>query len=269
MYKEFYGLREMPFNITPDPRFLYLSPNHLEALQHLRYGIREKKGFMVLTGEVGCGKTTVCRYLLNELEGKAIETALILNPKLNETQLVQAILQELGVEKLEKSRQGMLQQLNAHLLNLVHQQKEILVIIDEAQNMSMAALEFLRLLSNLETDQQKLMQILLIGQPELKDKLNHRDLRQLKQRVLVHYDLQPLSMDQLMQYVRYRLILAGANGRPDFTDRALRKIYRVTGGVPRLVNHLCDKAILSAFIKSRDRVNWWDVRRAAREISRL
>jgi general secretion pathway protein A len=125
------------------------------------------------------------------------------------------------------------------------------------------------LLSNLETDKEKLMQILLIGQPELKEKLNKRELRQLKQRVLVHYDLQPLSAEQLNQYVRYRLVLAGANGRPEFTERALRKIYRHTGGVPRMVNHLCDKSILAAFIKSRDRVSWWDVRRAAKEIAEL
>lgn len=269
MYQEFYGLKEMPFNITPDPRFLYLSPNHQEALQHLRYGIAEKKGFIVLTGEVGCGKTTVCRYLLNELEGQPIETALILNPRLSETQLLQAILHELGKENVKGSRQDLLNRLNRHLLEKINQGREILVIIDESQNMSLDALEHLRLLSNLETDKQKLLQILLIGQPELKDKLNHRDLRQLKQRVLVHYDLKPLSLEQTFQYIRFRLILAGANGRPEFTERALGKIYKKTRGIPRLVNNLCDKAILSAFVKSRDHVSWWDVWRAAREIDKL
>lgn len=269
MYKEFYGLKEMPFHITPDPRFLYLSPSHLEALQHLRYGIAEKKGFIVLTGEVGCGKTTVCRYLLEELHGQPVETALILNPRLSETQLLQAILSELGVESSSKSRQELLSQLNRHLLELVDKGREIVLIIDESQNMSFAALEHLRLLSNLETHTQKLLQIILIGQPELKEKLNHRDLRQLKQRVLVHYDLQPLNRVQVEQYIRFRLIHAGANGRPGFSTHAMAKIHRFSRGIPRLINNVCDKALLSAFVRSRDTVTYWDVHRAIQELKRL
>lgn len=269
MYKEFYGLKEMPFNITPDPQFLFFSPSHQEAIQHLRYGIAEKKGFIVLTGEVGCGKTTLCRYLLNEVEGKPIETALILNPMVSETQLLQAILRELGVEKVKSARQECLEQLNAHLLSLIGQGKDIVLLIDESQNMSFQALEHIRLLSNLETNTQKLLQIILIGQPELKEKLNHKSLRQLRQRILVHYDLKPLNQDEMEQYIRYRLIIAGANGRPDFTRAAMSKIYRHTKGIPRLINNVCDKSILSAFVKSRDVVTWWDVRRAMREIKRL
>src|SRR5210317_1535723 len=155
MYKEFYGLKEMPFNITPDPHFLFFSPRHQEAIQHLRYGIAEKKGFIVLTGEVGCGKTTLCRYLLEEIDGKPIETALIMNPRVSETQLLQAILRELGVEKIKQSKQECLEQLNRHLLKLVDEGRDIVVIIDEAQNMTYQALENIRLLSNLETNTRK------------------------------------------------------------------------------------------------------------------
>lgn len=269
MYEEFYGLKEMPFHITPDPRFLYLSPSHQEALQHLRYGIAEKKGFIVLTGEVGCGKTTVCRYLLEELQGQPVETALILNPRLSETQLLRAILSELGVESSSNSRQVLLSQLNRHLLELVGRGREIVLIIDESQNMSLATLEHLRLLSNLETHTQKLLQIILIGQPELREKLNHRDLRQLKQRVLVYYDLQPLNREQTEQFIRFRLIQAGANGRPDFSANAMAKIYRFSRGIPRLINNVCDKALLSAFVRGSDIVSYWDVRRAIRELKRL
>lgn len=269
MYKEYYGLKEMPFNITPDPHFLFFSPSHQEAIQHLRYGIAEKKGFIVLTGEVGCGKTTLCRYLLDEIAGRPIETALILNPRLSETQLLQAILSELGVEHIKQARQECLEQLNALLLKRISEGRDIVVIIDESQNMSFQALEHVRLLSNLETNTQKLLQIILIGQPELKEKLQHKSLRQLRQRILVHYDLKPLSREEMEQYIRYRLIIAGANGRPEFTRAAMRRIYRHSGGIPRLINNLCDKALLSAYIKSKDIVSWRDVRRAIKDIKTL
>lgn len=269
MYTEFYGLKEYPFNITPDPHFLFLSPVHQEAIQHLRYGIAEKKGFIVLTGEVGCGKTTLCRYLLEEIESKPIETALIMNPRVSETQLLQAILRELGVGQIKQSKQECLEQLNRHLLKLVDQGRDIVVIIDEAQNMTFQALENIRLLSNLETNTRKLLQIILIGQPELKEKLQHKSLRQLKQRILVHYDLRPLNQEEMEQYIRYRLILAGANGRPEFSKSAMKKVYKHSKGIPRLVNNLCDKSILSAYIKTRDKVTWWDVRRAVKEMKQL
>jgi len=266
MYAEFYGFQEMPFNITPDPRFLFLSPTHQEAIQHLRYGISEKKGFIVLTGEVGCGKTTLCRYLLEEIEGKDVETALILNPRLSETQLLQAILRELGVEKVKRSRSDLHDQLNAHLLEKIHQGKDIVLIIDESQNMSFEALEHVRLLSNLETNTQKLLQIILIGQPELKEKLLQEKLRQLRQRVLVYYDLKPLDRNEMAQYIQHRMTLAGGNGRPGFTNPAIKKIHRHSRGIPRLINNICDKSLLSAYIKSKDTVNWWDVRRAIKEL---
>ena len=269
MYTEFYGLKEFPFNITPDPHFLFLSPVHQEAIQHLRYGIAEKKGFIVLTGEVGCGKTTICRFLLQEIDDKPIETALILNPRVSETQLLQAILRELGIEKVKRSKQECLEQLNKLLLKLVDEGKDIVLIIDESQNMTFQALENLRLLSNLETNTQKLLQIILIGQPELKEKLQHKSLRQLRQRILVNYDLRPLTREEMEQYIRYRLIMAGANGRPEFTRAAMKKIFKHSRGTPRLVNNLCDKSMLSAFIKTRDLITWWDVRRAAKEMKKL
>lgn len=266
MYKEFYGLREMPFNITPDPKFLFLSPTHYEALQHLRYGIAEKKGFIVLTGEVGCGKTTVIRKLLEEIEGKDIETALIMNPRLSEAQLLKAIISELGLTPSGRTKYELLDQLNQHLLQLNEEGRDIVVMIDESQNLSFEALEHVRLLSNLETNTQKLLQIILIGQPELKEKLQQKRLRQLRQRVLVSYDLKPLTLEETKGYIQHRLTLSGSTGRPYFTDHAIKRVYQSSGGIPRLINSICDKAVLSAFIKSSDEIGFWDVRRAVGEL---
>jgi general secretion pathway protein A len=266
MYDSFYGFREMPFNITPDPKFLFLSPTHLDALQHLRYGVFEKKGFIVLTGEVGCGKTTLCRKLLEELDPEHWETALILNPRLTETQLLKAVLTELGEATKARSRDDLLQKLNETLLEKIHAKKDIVLIIDESQNLAFEALEHLRLLSNLETDKQKLLQIILIGQPELKEKLTQKRLRQLKQRILVHFDLMPLNREELMHYIQHRLAMAGSMGRPGFTPAAYRKIHNASRGIPRLINNICDKSLLSSFIRTSDTVNYWDVRRAVKEL---
>lgn len=267
MYQEFFGLREMPFHITPDPKFLFLSPTHQEALQHMRYGIRERKGFIVLTGEVGCGKTTLCRKVLEEIDAQPIETALILNPRLSETELLQAILRDLGSPPESSSHAALLEQLNRHCLDLIGKGKDIVLIIDESQNMGFEALEHLRLLSNLETNTRKLLQIVLIGQPELKTKLQRAELRQLRQRVLVFHDLRRLTREETAEYIQHRLTLAGANGRPAFTPWAVRKVHRHARGIPRLVNSLCDKALLSAFVRGKDDVTWRDVRRAVRESS--
>lgn len=255
----------MPFNITPDHRFLFLSPTHKEALQHLRYGIEQKKGFIVLTGEVGCGKTTLCRRLLQELDPLRYETALILNPRLNENQLLRAILAELGIVTQSKSRTDLQNQLNTYLLQRIQEGKDIVLIIDESQNLEFETIEHLRMLSNLETDTQKLLQIILLGQPELKEKLKQKRLRQLRQRILVYYDLQPLKGRETTDYIQHRLTLAGANGRPRFTRRALNSIQKHSKGIPRIINNLCDKALLSAFVRESDEVTWWDVRRARKE----
>jgi general secretion pathway protein A len=269
MYQSFYGFKEMPFNITPDPRFLYLSPTHLEALQHLKYGVREKKGFIVLVGEVGCGKTTLCRRFLNELDPAHYDTALILNPRITETQMLKAILTELGETRLAKNQHDLVAQMNRLLLERIHQHRDIVLIIDEAQNLSFEVLEQIRLLSNLETDKQKLLQIVLMGQPELKEVLAREELRQLRQRILVHYELHPLTGGDMAHYIHHRLSLAGGNGRPSFTRWALRSLHRGSGGIPRIVNNLCDKALLAAFIRESDQVSYWDVRRARREMSNL
>ncbi len=269
MYQEFYGLQEMPFNVTPDPKFLYLSPAHEEALSHLRYGIAERKGFIVLTGEVGCGKTTLCRALLNELDEERYETILILNPRISEQQLISAMLRELGEAAPKRAKADLTGRLNDALIERIHNGREIVMIIDEAQNLSFEVMEQVRLLSNLETDDQKLLQIILMGQPELRAKLQEKRLRQFRQRVLVHYDLTPLDRTQTDAYIHHRLTLCGSNGRPRFTSWALRKIFRKTHGTPRLINNLCDKSLLSAYVRNSDEVNWWDVSKAVRDIKRL
>jgi general secretion pathway protein A len=269
MYQSFYGFKEMPFNITPDPRFLYLSPTHQEALQHLKYGVKEKKGFIVLVGEVGCGKTTLCRCFLNDLDPMHYDTALILNPRVTETQMLKAILTDLGETKLARSQVDLVAQINQVLLARIEAGRDIVLIIDEAQNLSFEVLEQIRLLSNLETDKQKLLQIILMGQPELKQVLARDELRQLRQRILVHYELHPLSRSDIAHYIHHRLTLAGGMGRPSFTKWALREIHRGSKGIPRIVNNLCDKSMLSAFIRGSDEVTYWDARRAVKDMANL
>jgi general secretion pathway protein A len=290
MYQQFFGFQVMPFNITPDPRFLYPSPTHQDALAHLRYGLVQKKGFIVLTGEVGCGKTTLCRAFLNELDPARTDTALILNPRITERELLAAILRELGELTTDRAPSGsddgkaatipisldnadLTGRLNEALLRRIQAGRDIVLIIDEAQNLSFEVMEQLRLLSNLETDTQKLLQIILIGQPELKARLAEKRLRQLRQRILVFYDLRPLTRSQVRAYVEHRVELAGsrAAGRPPprFTDAALRLIYRRSHGIPRLINTLCDKSLLSAFIRDAHEVNWFDARRAAKDQDQL
>jgi len=269
MYQSFYGLKEMPFNITPDPNFLYLSPTHQEALQHLKYGVAERKGFIVLTGEVGCGKTTLCRHFINEIDEEKFDIALILNPRITETQLLKTILSELGVDGKSRSRHGLVQQVNQVLLERIEQGKDILLIIDEAQNLTFEVLEQLRLLSNLETDKQKLLQIILMGQPEFKKILAEERLRQLRQRILVHTELRQLNRYQVEQYIHHRIAMAGGQGIPFFTGWAVRWIHWKSRGIPRIINNICDKALLAAYIRSSEVVNWKDVRTALKEITAL
>lgn len=265
MYRDYFQLAEMPFHVTPNPKFLYFTCGHQEALQHLHYGVRERKGFIVLTGEVGCGKTTLCRKLLEELSPDHYDTALILNPSLTETQLLRTILAELGGKPKGRSRIELTEELNRFLLGKIEAHREIVLIIDESQNLSFELLEQIRMLSNLETDEQKLLQIVLLGQPELKEKLRDHRLRQLRQRILVYWELHPLNLDETAGYIRHRLRQAGANGKPSFSPWAVRTIHRRSGGIPRVINNLCDKALLSAFARESDRVGWSDVRRAIRE----
>jgi general secretion pathway protein A len=250
MYHEYYRLRQEPFSITPDPRFLYPTTHHQEALNHLLYGIRQRKGFICLTGEVGAGKTTLCRALLEQL-GEGFHTALILNPMLSETQLLRAIVDELGIATPRRDRLGYLALLNGWLLEVSSAGGDAVLIVDEAQDMPIRTLEMLRLLSNLETPSQKLLQIVLVGQPELREKLARPSLRQLAQRITVRFHLRNMTRDETHQYILHRLEVASGPQAPavvKFDAEAMDEIYRHSSGTPRLVNALGDKSLLAGYV---------------------
>ncbi|HUU91519.1 MAG TPA: AAA family ATPase [Phycisphaerae bacterium] len=267
MYNDYFRFREDPFNITPDPRFLYLTTQHREALQHLVYGLRERKGFICLTGEVGTGKTTLCRALLNRL-GPSVRTALILNPVLTETQLLRAIIEEFGIPSKRRDRLGYLNLLNEFLLRVNSAGHDAVLIIDEAQDMSVGALEMVRLLSNLETERQKLLQIVLVGQPELRRMLERPALRQLSQRITVRYHLDPMDRRETAAYLNHRLRVAGREDGPlvHFDAGAVREIYRFSRGTPRLINAIGDKALLAGYVYRTARINRRLARLAAAEL---
>lgn len=265
VYLEFYGLREPPFSITPNPRYLFFSAKHREALNHLLYGIRERKGFVQLTGEVGAGKTTLCRALLEQL-GNNFSTALILNPVLTPDQLVKAVAMEFGLEVRGLDRLETMAAINEFLLAEAGRGRDCVLIIDEAQDLTNELLEQVRLLSNLETDDRKLLQIVLMGQPELRDRLNDPTLRQLRQRITIRYHLRPLKKFELGQYVQHRLQVSGAQGPPFFTVPALWRIFSYSQGIPRLINAVCDKCLLAGFVQQTDRITFGLVGRAVREL---
>ena len=265
VYLDFYGLKEPPFNITPNPRYLFYSAKHREALNYLLYGIRERKGFVQLTGEIGAGKTTLCRALLEQL-GKNYSTALILNPILTADQLIKAIAMEFGLNVKGLELLETIAEINYFLLGQLEEGRESVLIIDEAQNLTPELLEQVRLLSNLETDDRKLLQIVLMGQPELRDRLNHPSLRQLRQRITVRYHLSPLKKFELGQYVQHRLEVSGAKGAPFFTWPALWRIFSYSQGIPRLVNAVCDKCLLAGFVHQTERITFGLVGRAVREL---
>src|SRR2546421_8294159 len=265
VYLDFYGLKEPPFNITPNPRYLYFSAKHREALNYLLYGIRERKGFVQITGEVGAGKTTLCRALLEQLPEK-YSTALILNPVLSAEQLVKAIAMEFGLNVKGRDHLETVAEMNSFLLRQMEEGRETVLIIDEAQNLTFELLEQVRMLSNLETDDRKLLQIVLMGQPELRDRLNHPSLRQLRQRITVRFHLSPLRKFELSQYVQHRLQISGAKGPPFFTMPALWRIFGYSKGIPRLVNAVCDKCLLAGFVQQTERITFGLVGRAVREL---
>jgi general secretion pathway protein A len=265
VYADFFGLNEKPFSITPDPRYLYLSPRHADALAHLLYGISESGGFIQLTGEVGTGKTTLIRSVLEQLPEKA-EVALILNPRLSPQELVQSICEELRIALPEdRSVKALVDTLNAELLRANALDRRIVLIIDEAQTLRPELIEQVRLLTNLETPKQKLLQIILIGQPELRDMLARPDMRQVAQRVTGRYHLEPLTAQETAAYVRHRLRVAGAQ-REIFERGALRQLYKGSGGVPRLINIVADRALLAAYTQERSEIDGRLVRHAAREV---
>jgi len=267
MYLSFFGLSEKPFAITPDPRYLYLSERHAEALAHLLYGINESGGFIQLTGEVGTGKTTVVRTLLSRVPHHA-DVAVILNPRVTPVEFLLTICEELGLGVDEANRSSvkeMVDALNRRLLSAHADGRRVIVIVDEAQNLSAEVLEQVRLLTNLETPTQKLLQIILIGQPELRELLDRTDLRQLAQRITGRYHLKPLSRDETQQYVRHRLRVAGATGEI-FTPAALREVHRLSAGIPRVINVCCDRALLGAYTQEKRKITPSLVRRAAGEV---
>lgn len=265
MYLEFFQLKEPPFNITPDPHYLFLSRQHREAYNLLMYGIRERKGFIQLTGEVGSGKTTLCRAVLGEL-GQSVRTALILNPCLTEAQLLRAILHDFGLPTVRCDMLKLVETLNAFLLMKMEAGENVALMIDEAQNLSPKLMEQVRLLSNLETTRQKLIQIVMIGQPELDVKLDDAALRQLRQRITVRAYLGPLDEGEIGHYVAHRLEMAGANGRITFDPRSLHLAFRYSGGIPRLINAVCDHALLAGYVAGQWRIDAPCMKRAIAQL---
>jgi type II secretory pathway predicted ATPase ExeA len=262
MYESYYGFVEKPFSLTPDPKFLYRSPSHSGAFELLQYAIRRREGFVVITGDIGTGKTTLCRALLEEID-RTTFTALVLNPFLSEEDLIKRILQDFGVVSHDEVRSGafgraskqeLIDALYDFLLGLVPLKASAVLIIDEAQNLPLSVLEQIRILSNLETDKEKLLQIILVGQLNLQTLLRSPELRQLDQRVSIRYQLEPLDRDGVSGYVAHRLAIAGGSGAVGFTTRALEMVHRLTNGIPRLINLICDRALLSGFSARTNRI---------------
>ena len=266
MYRHYFGFAEAPFSIAPDPRYLYLSQRHQEALAHLLYGVNGDGGFVLLTGEIGAGKTTVCRCLLQQIPD-ACDVAYIFNPKLTVEELLSTICAEFGITCApgNTSIKVFVDSINAYLLEAHARGRHTVLIIDEAQNLSAEVLEQMRLLTNLETDERKLLQIILIGQPELALMLERPELRQLRQRIVARYHLGPLTRAEVAAYVRHRLEVSGAQ-RQLFPARLIGRLYRLSGGVPRVINVLCDRALLGAYVQGKERIDGATLAQAAREV---
>jgi general secretion pathway protein A len=254
MYLDFYGLSESPFNLTPDANFLYPSRVHREVLAHLLYGVNSRKGFIMVSGEVGSGKTTICRALLKKL-GPNTEVALILNSFLSELELLKTINEELGIQTTGQTKKELIDELNRFLLDQRMKGKNVVLVIDEAQNLSFPVLEQIRMLSNLETEKEKLLQIVLVGQPELRRLLGSPKLRQLNQRITVRHHITPLTRHETIQYIYHRLKVAGSSGNVVFTKSALNEIYRFSRGIPRMVNVICDQALLAGYVANSMRID--------------
>jgi len=266
MYTQFFGLREEPFNMTPDPQFMYFSKKHMELISSLHYGVQWRKGFIEVTGEVGAGKTTVCRMFLDNIRDKA-RTALILNPSLSAIQLLQTICEDFGLEASTNNKKLLFDRINTFLLDVLQDGMQAVLIIDEAQNLSPRALEQIRLISNLETDKHKLIQIILVGQPELRALLKKPQLKQLRQRVSVRYHLTALNLTETGEYIIHRLAKAGAPANAvSFSPQAIKSIYTYAQGIPRMVNVLCDKVLLAAFVRETRQITHQLVSQAICEV---
>lgn len=267
MYNKFFGLAEAPFNITPDSRFLFLSRRHREALGALVYGIRERKGFILLTGEIGSGKTTVCRALIQELRADNARIAVILNPGLNEIELLKSINDEYGLPSYYDTKKGLIDVLNQFLIEQHKSGTNVVLIIDESQNLEPALLEQIRMLSNLETEDTKLIQIVLMGQPELNDTLALSQLEQLNQRITVRYHIGPLTEEEMQAYIRHRLFVARAKIEVELTPGALRMAYAATRGIPRRINVLMDRALLASYVEGSYTLDERIMAKAVQEIA--
>ena len=266
MYESFFALTQKPFSITSNPSFLFLGQRHKEAMAHLMYGIRERVGFIEITGEVGTGKTTICRALLNQLDEKT-KTAFIFNSNMSELQLMQTIIEDFGIKTVQKNKGGLFSELNRFLLEQLAEGNNVVLIIDEAQNLSTKLLEQVRMLSNLESENEKLLQIVLVGQPELREKLKAPSLRQLRQRIAVRYHIQALNKEELEMYILHRLKLAGANGHaPIFEPSAIDEIFKYSQGIPRLINMICNKALLTGFVLEERRISGEMIKKSIHEL---
>ncbi len=248
MYESYFGFTEKPFRMTPDSRYFFPSSKHMDALNHMVYAIEERRGFVVITGEIGSGKTTLSRVLFQKLD-ESTKTAIIRNTHLTAKELVAAVLDEYEIE-YEKgmTKTAMINRLNEFLIDQIREDNNVVLLIDEAQNLKPSVLEEVRMLSNLETETEKLIQIVLMGQPELKDILWLKKLTQLRQRVALYYHLKPLTLEEMNEYIDHRLKVANSSSEAVFTADALERIYEYTDGVPRLVNSVCDRAFLTAFV---------------------
>jgi len=265
MYNDYFGLNEAPFSIAPNPQYLYMSDRHREALAHLLYGIKSDGGFILLTGEVGTGKTTVCRCLLEQIPDE-VDIAFILNPKLTVIELMATVCDDLGIDYPDNAGIKVLVDNLNHFLLTSHQMgRRTVLIIDEAQNLSVDVLEQLRLLTNLETNQRKLLQIILLGQPELLDLLSKNELRQLSQRITARFHLEALSKEDVHEYIRHRLAIAGAKGM-FFPRNTINKVFKISGGIPRVINLICDRALLGTYAENKWQVSLSIVNRAADEV---
>jgi len=271
MYEDYYGLTEKPFSLTPDPKYLYRSESHANAFELLQYAIRRREGFVVVTGDIGTGKTTLCRALLEQID-RTTFTALVLNPFLSEEDLLKRVLQDFGVVSREDAKGGRLANVTKQelidalydfLLGLVPLKANAVLIIDEAQNLPLHVLEQIRILSNLETDKEKLLQIILVGQLNLQTLLRSPELRQLDQRVSIRYELSPLDEETVAGYVAHRLTIAGGSASVAFTAKALTLVHRFSGGIPRLINLICDRALLAGFSLKANRITPEMVQHAA------
>ena len=269
MYHDFYQLKENPFNVTADPDFFFSSRGHSEAFSNLVYGIRHRKGILVITGEIGTGKTTLCRKLLKHAD-KKLKFALILNPNFSELELLQMIVHDLGIRVRQQNKFAIVQALNTFLIKQAKKGRNVVLVIDEAQNLSVSQLEQVRLLSNFETEKEKLLQIILVGQPELHDKLQLAELRQLRQRITVYHHIQPLDKNDIKYYIHHRIKKAGRDDkmvqRLMFTDQAVEKIYQYTKGSPRIINILCDRALLAGFVAETYAIDEIMIEHCAKEV---